>query len=51
MARRIPENPIELIELYPKQKQFIRSNKEYVCYGGARGGGKSRAVPICFIVS
>ena len=35
MARRIPENPIELIELYPKQKQFVRSNKEYTCYGGA----------------
>lgn len=44
MARRIPENPIELIELYPKQKQFVRSSKEYTCYGGARGGGKSRAV-------
>lgn len=35
MARRIPDNPIELIELYPKQKQFVSSSTEYVCYGGA----------------
>lgn len=44
MARAIPNNPIELIPLYPKQKQFVRSSKEYTCYGGARGGGKSRGV-------
>lgn len=44
MARRIPDNPIELIPLYPKQKIFIRSNTLYTCYGGARGGGKSRGV-------
>lgn len=42
--RKLPEAPIELIDLYPKQKQFIRSNKTFVAYGGARGGGKSRAV-------
>lgn len=35
MARLIPENPIEFPDLYPKQKQFIRSNKTFVCYGGA----------------
>ena len=35
MARLIPENPIEFPNLYPKQKQFVRSNKEYTCYGGA----------------
>ena len=35
MARLIPENPIELPNLYPKQKEFVRSNKVYVCYGGA----------------
>ena len=35
MARRIPENPIELIEIKNKKKQFVRSNKEYTCYGGA----------------
>ena len=35
MARLIPENPIEFPNLYHKQKQFVRSNKTYVCYGGA----------------
>ena len=35
MARLIPENPIEFPNLYPKQKEFVRSNKVYVCYGGA----------------
>ena len=39
MARMIPENPIEFPDLYPKQKEFVRSNKTFVCYGGARGGG------------
>lgn len=27
--------------LYPKQEQFCKSKKKYICYGGARGGGKS----------
>ena len=35
MARLIPENPIEFPNLYLKQKEFVRSNKVYVCYGGA----------------
>ena len=35
MGRLIPENPIEFPNLYPKQKEFVRSNKVYVCYGGA----------------
>ena len=35
MARLIPENPIEFPNLYRKQKEFVRSNKVYVCYGGA----------------
>lgn len=35
MARLIPENPIKFPDLYPKQKQFVRSNKTFVCYGGA----------------
>lgn len=35
MARLIPENPIEFPDLYQKQKQFVRSNKTFVCYGGA----------------
>ena len=28
-------------ELYPKQIQFCMDTHKYVCYGGARGGGKS----------
>lgn len=44
MPRRIPDNPIDLIPLYPKQKQFVRSNTMFTTYGGARGGGKSRGV-------
>lgn len=28
-------------KLYPKQKEFCLSRKKYICYGGARGGGKS----------
>lgn len=27
--------------LYPKQKEFCKSKAKYICYGGARGGGKS----------
>ena len=27
--------------LYPKQELFCKSRAKYVCYGGARGGGKS----------
>lgn len=28
-------------KLYPKQEEFCKSKAKYVCYGGARGGGKS----------
>ena len=28
----------------PKQMEFMRAQTRYVCYGGARGGGKSFAV-------
>lgn len=28
----------------PKQQEFLRARTRYVCYGGARGGGKSFAV-------
>jgi phage terminase large subunit len=31
------------IEPYPKQITFFKSNKRYIAYGGARGGGKSWA--------
>ena len=28
-------------EIYPKQKEFCLATNKYICYGGARGGGKS----------
>ena len=28
-------------ELYPKQIEFCKATNKYICYGGARGGGKS----------
>lgn len=31
------------IEPYPKQVRFFKSDKRYIAYGGARGGGKSWA--------
>ena len=37
----------EIVKTYkasPKQMQFIKSEKKYVAYGGARGGGKSWGV-------
>ena len=30
----------------PKQERFLRAAARYVCYGGARGGGKSWAVRV-----
>lgn len=30
----------------PKQKRFLRAKRKYVCFGGARGGGKSWAVRV-----
>ena len=33
-------------ELYPKQKQFCLATNKYICYGGARGGGKSHVIRI-----
>ncbi len=30
----------------PKQRQFLRARAKYVCFGGARGGGKSWAVRV-----
>lgn len=36
----------EVPALYPKQKDFCKSKAKYVCYGGARGGGKSFVLRI-----
>lgn len=33
-------------EPQPKQREFMTANTRYVCYGGARGGGKSHAVRL-----
>lgn len=30
----------------PKQARFLRCKKKYICFGGARGGGKSWAVRV-----
>ncbi len=35
---------IEAGKLYPKQAEFWMAKELYVCYGGARGGGKSHVV-------
>ena len=34
----------------PKQAQFFRSTAKYVCFGGARGGGKSWAVRVLAVM-
>lgn len=38
-------------ELYPKQIEFCKSTKKYICYGGARGGGKSHVsrIKMCLL--
>lgn len=47
--RRAPAAPgkelnIEIPAPNPKQWEFYRATSRYVCYGGAKGGGKSHAV-------
>lgn len=32
---------VDIGELYPKQIEFCKATNKYICYGGARGGGKS----------
>lgn len=37
-------------ELYPKQKEFCLATNKYICYGGARGGGKSHVSRIKMVL-
>lgn len=37
---------IDIPEPSPKQKKFLKARKKHVCFGGARGGGKSWVVRI-----
>lgn len=32
---------LDIGELYPKQIEFCKATNKYICFGGARGGGKS----------
>lgn len=38
-------------ELYPKQIEFCKATNKYICYGGARGGGKSHVsrIKMCLL--
>lgn len=38
-------------ELYPKQLEFCKATKKYICYGGSRGGGKSHVsrIKMCLL--
>lgn len=38
-------------ELYPKQLEFCKATNKYICYGGARGGGKSHVsrIKMCLL--
>lgn len=47
------EITLDFGQVSEKQKQFLKADTFYVCYGGARGGGKShvlrlKAVGMCF---
>lgn len=37
---------IRMAKPYPKQREFMEAKSRYVGYGGARGGGKSKAVQM-----
>lgn len=41
----------EIGELYPKQREFCKATNKYICYGGARGGGKSHVsrIKMCLL--
>lgn len=36
----------DIPKLYPKQEEFCKSKAKYICYGGARGGGKSYVLRV-----
>lgn len=40
------EVTIDFGEVTPKQKLFLEANTKYVCYGGARGGGKTHVARL-----
>ena len=42
---------LDIGELYPKQKLFCKATNKYICYGGARGGGKSHVsrIKMCLL--
>ena len=39
-----------LTEPFPKQRLFMTATNRHVCYGGARGGGKSHAVRLKAVI-
>ena len=45
-----PRRRLVVGRIQPKQAEFMRHNKRYVAYGGARGGGKSWALRAKFLI-
>lgn len=41
---------LDLGTLYPKQIEFCKATNRYICYGGARGGGKSHVSRIKMVL-
>ena len=40
----------EVGTLYPKQLEFCQAVNKYICFGGARGGGKSHVSRIKMVL-
>ena len=40
----MPSSVIDISTMNPKQARFFKSDKRFIGYGGARGGGKSWAI-------